>query len=351
MDKLSSIQRMIKFYRGEKIDRIPMLSCATMYAGKQYGLTSEEFYFDVKKSFDAQKKLYEQFGFDDVPCYDLPHGEVLDLGGELFIPKSKSVELPYMKKYVINSLEDAWSYTIPPLEQRKFTKYRIKFLKYAKEKGERSVSISAGSPFTIIGSMVETGLFMRWLQKEPDTIYHLLKIAIQYLNETADILIEKFGLENCSVSSNYPFESNNLISPKLFKKYAFPSMMEIHEIFRSKGLAKYGIHLCGNQNKNLEFFRELGLRNRSFISSDEQNNLKYVSEILGNDNIYGGNVSTKLLVHAKPQDVYKEATRIISEMKYNAGGFIIMPSCDLPINTKPENLLAILEAVRQNGKY
>ena len=38
-------------------------------------------------------------------------------------------------------------------------------------------------------------------------------------------------------------------------------------------------------------------------------------------------------------------------MKYNEGGFILMPSCDLPINTKPENLKAMLQAARVYGKY
>ena len=43
MNSLSSEERMQRFYSGEKIDRVPMLSCATMYAGWQKGLTSEEF--------------------------------------------------------------------------------------------------------------------------------------------------------------------------------------------------------------------------------------------------------------------------------------------------------------------
>lgn len=351
MDKLSSQERMERFYSGETIDRVPMLSSATMYAGRQKGLSSREFYFDVEKSFHAQMCICEENGYDDTPCYDLPRGEILDFGGELIIPDTKKVELPYVKKFRICSLEEAWNYTLPPVKERKFTEYRIHFLKYARTQGIFSVSVSAGSPFTMVGSMVETGLLMRWLIREPEVVFHLLEIAIQYLSETADILIREFGIENCSVSSNYPFESNQLISSKNFRKYAYPSMMEIHEILREKGLKSFGIHLCGNHNKNLEYFRDLGLNDRSFISSDEENSLKRVAETLGKENIYAGNISSRLLVNGTPEQVYTQAKQVIEDMKYNEGGFILMPSCDLPVNTKPENLNAMLQAVRKYGKY
>lgn len=351
MNNLSSEERMRRFYSGEKIDRVPMLSCATMYSGWQKGLTSEEFYFDVKKAFQAQKDVCEENGYDDLPCYDLPHGEMLDLGGELVIQKEGKVTLPLVKRFRIESLEEAWEYQLPPMDERRFTKFRIEFSKYAETQGQMGVSISAGSPFTMVGSMVETGLLMRWLVKEPDVIKHLLKIAEQYLSETADLLIQEFGIERCSVSSNYPFESNHLISPRIFKKFAYPSMMEIHEKLRAKGLSSFGIHLCGNHNKNLEFFKDLNLAPGSFISSDEENSLKKVSKVFGEEYIYAGNVSTKLLVDGTKEQVYHQSREIIEEMKYNKGGFILMPSCDLPINTKPENLDAMLQAACDFGKY
>lgn len=351
MNKLSSEERMERFYSGEKIDRIPMLSCATMYAGQQEGLNSKEFYFDVEKSFVAQQKVCQRGGYDDTPCYDLPHGEMLDFGGNLIIPETEGVALPKVGGFPICSLEDAWDFKLPPVKERLFTQYRIAFLKYAEKRGNMGVSIGAGSPFTMVGSMVETGVLLRWMVKEPDTVRHLLDLAIDYLCETADIFIREFGLERCSVSSNYPFESSHMISPKNFEKFAYPAMMEIHERLRRKGLQSFGIHLCGNHRKHLQYFKDLGLHDRSFISSDEENPLTEVAEVLGRDNIYGGNVSSRLLVQGSPEEVFKQSKRIIEEMKGNEGGFVLMPSCDLPINTKPENLNAMLRAACEYGTY
>ncbi len=348
---LTSGQRMARFYRGEKIDRVPMLSCATMYAGWQKGLSSEEFYFDVKKAFHAQKEIAWENGYDDVPCYDLPHGEILDLGGELAIPETGRVGLPMVKRFAVNSAEDALAYELPPMEKRRFTRLRIAFLRYAKSQGQNGVTISAGSPFTMVGSMVETGLLMRWLIKEPELVRRLLRKAVQYLSETADLFIQEFGLENCSVSSNYPFESNPLISPRNFERFAYPAMMEIHEEMRKKGLQNFGLHLCGNHVKTMAYFKDLNLAPGSFISLDEENPLTETAKALGEEMIYAGNISTKLLVGGTPEQVYRQSERAIREMKYHKGGFILMPSCDLPINAKPENLKAMLDAACEVGKY
>lgn len=336
-----------KIYDKEKINPVLFFSNGALYAGKQKGLSSEEFYFDMKKSYTAQREIYEIHGSDDKPYYDLPHGEILDLGGELIIPESTYIQLPKVKRYPINSLDEAKFYSLPTIKKRKFTDLRIEFFEFVKKEGNVGVSISAGSPFSIVGYMVEPNLLMRWIVKEPGIVQKLLDQAIQYLCETADIYIEKFGVNNCSVHSNYPFESNDLISPRHFKKFALPAMIDIHEKLRNKGLKKYSIHLCGNHNKNLEYFKKLKLEEGSFISCDEKNDLKDVSKVLGSQYTYGGNVSTNLLIEGRPSEVFEESVTIIQEMKHNGGGFALMPSCDLPIDAKPQNIHAMFEAVKK----
>lgn len=334
-------------YNNENTSIVSFFSNGALYAGKQKGLSSEEFYFDMGKSYIAQKEIYKMHGSDDLPYYDLPHGEILDLGGQLIIPKSLNLQLPIVKKFPINSLDEAKSYTLPPINKRKFTNLRTKFFEFVTNKEGLCVSISAGSPFSILGYMVDPNLLMRWMVKEPEIVENLLDKSIQYLCETADIYIEKFGLENCSVHSNYPFESNDLISPKHFEKFALPAMIDIHEKLRSKGLKNYSIHLCGNHNKNLQYFKELKLEDGSFISCDEKNDLKKVSKILGTKYKYGGNISTRLLIEGNPEEVFEQSSKIIQEMIHNEGGFALMPSCDLPINSNPKNLNAMLRAIKQ----
>jgi uroporphyrinogen decarboxylase len=348
-DEMTSVERWAHFYGDGKIDRVPVLSFATMYAGRRKGLTSNEYYFDVEKGYQAQKEFILEEGFDDSPCLDIPHAEMLDFGGEVGFSLDNRVELPWVKKYPIQSEQDAENYMLPPMEKRLYTKKRIEFYDYAKSLGQTGVGIGLGSPFTLVGYLVETSLFMKWLVKRPDLVFRLLKIMEEYLTQTADVLIERYGVENCSASANVPFESNDLISAKMFEKYSLPGLVHMYQMARKKGISNCNLHICGRHMKTLHFFKELKLNNRSFISIDELNDIEKVADVLGDGNVIAGNVSCKLLVSGNSEAVYRESANLIDRMKYHDGGFVLMPSCDLPIDTKFENLKAMIQAARDKS--
>lgn len=350
IDKMTSEERMSKLFSGEKIDRVPFISSATMYAGNMMGLSSEEFYFDVKKSFHAQDWIIKMHVCDGSPCLDIPNGEVIDFGGKLIVRGEKCVKLPIVQ-HPIENIKDALNYKLPDIKDWNFLKKKIEFADYARTQGIKNVSITAGSPFTFVGSMVEMTQLMKWIRKEPKLVEYLISISEEYILKSADKMIEHFGIENCSVSSNYPFENNEIISPSMFEKISLPSIKRIHEKLRKKGVKDFSIHLCGNHNKNLDLFKEIDLEKGSFISLDERNDLVKVRKTLGEDYIYAGNISTNLIVEGSPDEVYKAAENTINIMKDNKSGFVLMPSCDLPINAKTVNLYAMLKACREVGSY
>ena len=346
---MSSKERWSHFYGDGKIDRVPVLSFATMYSGLHEGLTSEEYYFDIAKGYAAQKAIIEKDGFDDSPCLDIPNAEVLDFGGSLCFANKSRMELPIVERYPINSEQEADEYVLPNVEDRLYTQKRIEFYDYAKSLGQTGVGIGLGSPFTLVNYLVEPTLLMSWLVKRKDLVKRLILIVMDYLSQTADILIDRYGVENCSASANVPFESNNMISVKMFEEFSLPYLVEMYDVARNKGIASFGLHICGNHMKTLNHFKELKLSSRSFISTDERNNIEDVASILGEGNVVAGNVSCRNLVSATPSEVYRESRALVETMKHHAGGFVLMPSCDLPINAKPENLKAMLQAAIDCG--
>lgn len=349
-DAMSSGERMERFFRGEAIDRVPFISSATMYSGRVMGLTCQEFYFDAQKSFQAQSRVLESICCDGSPCYDLPSGEVLDFGGSISFPEEQTVSLPIVG-HPIRSVEEAQAYRLPELTDGLNFQKKMEFSRYALSHGNSSAHISGGTPFTMVGSMTEPSLMLRWIRKEPALIHRLLDLAEEYLFEFAKHTVAEFGAKRCSVTYNFPFENNAFINSKIFAEISLPSILRLHEKFIALGLESFSLHLCGDHRKNLDIFREIPLSDRSFISVDERNDLRDVRSCLGERHIYAGNLSSNLLVHGTSKEVYREAGAIIQSMKYNEGGFVLMPSCDLPINTKAENLTAMLRACRDFGSY
>lgn len=347
---MSKKERMHHFYQGKPVDRVPFMSSATMYSGKCMGLNSKEFYYDIEKSFHAQEFILKLHHCDGDPCLDLPNGEVLDFGGKIFFDHEDRLELPKVA-FPITTLNEAIDYRLPPQAEWRFLQQNIDFAKYAQGQGVGGASITAGSPFTMLGSLVDLSTLMVWLLEEPEVVHKLLDQMVDYLIRRGESMIGEFGLENCSVSGNVPLENNDILSSKMMEEFSLPYTKKVYDYFRERGIKSFGLHFCGNHNKNLEYYKTLNLNGGSFISVDERTDIEQVAKTLGQGNIIAGNVSSQLLVSGNPREVYQHSGEIIKKMKYHEGGFVLMPSCDLPLNTKSVNLNAMYQACLDYGSY
>lgn len=65
-----------------------------------------------------------------------------------------------------------------------------------------------------------------------------------------------------------------------------------------------------------------------------------------------GGISPALCIYGTPEKVFEEACKLLSDVK-EPGGFIFAGSrvAGIPDETKPENLRALIEAVRKCGRY
>ena len=346
-ERMSSKDRVEKLFKGEKIDRIPFFSNATIYAGVLGRLKSEEFYLNQELSYEVQRLTLNLHNCDGNPAFDFPGYAGLFFGGEIKFKDNPHLGIPILKPFV-KSLDDIDKLDMPNLNKNLNLKERINFLKILDKNGV-SIPITMGSPLEIAGNICDAGLLLKLFRKNTDKLHILLSYATNYLKQLGDITIEIFGVDKCSCSANFPLDS--LISPKLFEMYSLPYFYEIYEYFKEKGVKSYSLHLCGNHNKNLNYFKEMNLPDRTFISLDEKVDLELASSFLGDKYILGGNVSTSILISASPSEVYNASRNIITRNKFRDGGFVLMPSCTLPPYTPPLNVFAMYRACKDYGRY
>lgn len=325
--------------------KIPYITSSNIYAGNIAGLTAEEFFFDVEKSFWAQKHCIDLHGCSGSPGFDLPGWTGCDFGSQIDFGHSHKVTIPKFKRYAVSSLDEAYNLKLPVLDECFAFNKRLDFYRLARQHGYMA-SLPAGSPLEVLGHITEPSFIFRWIRKEPKAIHHLLGLATDYLLEVCHRYIEAFGSENCSAFSCYPMESNDLTSPKSVKEYSLPYMKKIHETLMAHGVTQFGIHLCGDHRYNLEFFKELSLPKGSFISVSEKMDILHVADSLGHDHVYGGNVPTALLKSGTYDKVYAYAHQLIKRVMEADLNFYLMPSCDLPPDTPPINLHAMGAAAR-----
>jgi uroporphyrinogen decarboxylase len=64
-----------------------------------------------------------------------------------------------------------------------------------------------------------------------------------------------------------------------------------------------------------------------------------------------GNVSTTTLLKGSREDVDREARVACQKALGNPGGFVLGSGCEIPFETPPENLDALIDAARKYGRH
>jgi uroporphyrinogen-III decarboxylase len=73
-------------------------------------------------------------------------------------------------------------------------------------------------------------------------------------------------------------------------------------------------------------------------------------EEIGDHMCIFGDVSASRLVMGSPQEVDEYCHRLIEEVG-KGGGFILAGGCEIPANSRPENLKALINSVYKYGYY
>ncbi|WP_303150167.1 uroporphyrinogen decarboxylase family protein [uncultured Cloacibacillus sp.] len=351
MKELSIQERMEYLYQGKTIDRVPLITNATLFSGIFARLNSQDFLCNAHNMYYAQEQTRGLF-----ECHGAPSFCHTNWLAECFGASNKYQETPWgfsvpQIKPVICSESDAESLSCPPLEGQFVLELRQNFIDTARANGRKMVGVTAGSVVEIAAQITKTNLFMNWLKKNPKLIYHICNVITEFLLKLIDRDIAKYGAENCTALFFYPLESHEIMSPDLLNKFSWPYIFDMHKILQEKGIRNFSEHLCGSQNNNLPVYKELKIPARACFSLDERTDLKLASRILGCEHIIMGNVNTCILATGTAQQVFEKCREILNIGKGCEGGFILSPSCDLPPNTPPLNLYAMQRAVRQYGKY
>jgi uroporphyrinogen decarboxylase len=146
-------------------------------------------------------------------------------------------------------------------------------------------------------------------------------------------------------------ESNQLISPKHIEQFALPAHVEYIAGLNTLGITRYFFHICGDQERNLQFLSEISSwPHPAVISIGHEVDLREAARSFPNDIIYG-NIDPRIIQSGSPQEVYNESRKTIEIGKTIRGGFILAPGCDLPVTASRENVFAMARAVKDAGIY
>ena len=346
--EMSPRERLHALLTRKKPDRIPCMPFVLGYPARLSQIPLGDIYSKPEVCFKAHLMAWERHGYDSIPFYSYASFGAWELGGEIEFPYADYHQAPIVTRTAIQTPDDVERLTVPDPREAGIVPNMIEFAKICRRNNFPAVFF-AGSPFNVGASAIGVERMMRWMIKEPDLLHLALKKITNFLIAIAQCFVAEFGAGNCIALDGMGYDSNGLISSQQFYNFSMPYILEVHERVLAMGVPAFISHLCGDHNQNLKYWKDIPCGNPGITTIASQVDLESAIEIFGERHIIAGNLNTISILTETPEKVMEISRETILKGKNNPAGFILMTECELPPDTPPANVDAMVKAVREFG--
>jgi len=340
--ELNSRERVLRFFRKEEIDRVPVFSGfgnVTVHGLEKYGWRFAEIHSDARKMASMAASTSQLFGFE---CAVVPFDmgvEAEALGaGVNFYPNHTDVLYPTISKKVAEKVEDLNLQVPSDLAKAGRIPLVVESIHLLKEEVGDQVAIGSWvlGPYTLAGQLVDIGDLAKMAVKKPDMVN-------KALDTLAGVLIEMSGIYREAGADYMTIREMgagpDILSPRIFRSLIRPHLEKVFAAIESPKI----LHICGDTNSIVE---QMALCGADAISVDQKNNVAESRKEVGPDMFILGNIDPYgVVVKGKPDDV-ENAVKDAIDNGVNA----IWPGCDIFPTVPRENMEALMAATQKYGK-
>lgn len=339
---MTSYERYIAVCELREPDRVPVSPLIMTFAARLAGILYSDYCRYGELMAQAQLQCIRRFGYDSVNVTSDAVRESEAVGAPVYWQEDEvpaAGEEPFIK-----SRDDLKQLRLPdPLGDNRMHE-QIKALKILREElGDGEVVYGwVEAPFQESAMLRNINYLMMDIYENPELVHELMRFSLEMELE--------FGLAQIEAGARFIGVGDaiaSLISPDHYREFNYPYVAELVAGLKKAG-ARVKYHACGNTTALLPLFAELGA---DIINLDALIDLAEAKRVLGDKVCIKGNFDpTQVLLHGTPETV-KEAARQCIRDGGQGGGFILSPGCEVPRDTPPENLEALVEAAKTYGRY
>lgn len=344
-------QLLFRALRNEPVDVVPWVPFAGVHAGQLVGYSAREVLTDADKLFEALLAVNRTYGPDGQPVvFDLQiEAEILgcDLLWADKAPPTVASH-PLADHLVVPT-------QLPSPSDGRLPMILDVMRRMKAEVGDRTALYGlVTGVFTLASHLRGTEIFMDMFD-QPDFLRDLLAYARDVVQRMAELYVNA-GMDVIAVVD--PLVSQ--ISPRHFKKLLSEPYGAVFDAIRQQG-AYSSFFVCGDATKNIEVMCQTG---PDSISIDENIDLAEAKAVTDRYNItMGGNIPltthmllgtqldnmkfvVDLLDRIAPEGAPRDASSGPAQRNAVPRSFILAPGCDMPYDVPAENVVGVLQAVR-----
>ncbi len=333
MNSIELINAAIHF---EKADRTPVIAQVFGHAATLAGKALGDYVRDGELLANCQIKALEYYGYDAVFALMDVNVETEAMGSVLTYRKN---QYPIVKSYAFSKDTNVDTLKLPnPYEAGRMPEL-IKAVTILRRKvGDEVLVVGCVlGPLTLTTQLIGIEKTLYLAMDEPQIFSHLLDFS------TKIAII--FGVAQIEAGAHLPVvfdpsASPAVVPPKFFREFELPRLEKVFRALKEAGAAANWLHIAGPVENILTIYPEFGVNIANFDY--------YVNPLDAQRAVpktcLDGNIKSLSFVVATPQEIAVESSKLL-DLFADRNGFILSSGCEIPPESKPENVKALVSAV------
>ena len=333
---MNSFTRVMNRLQGKPVDRIPNMSIVMMFAAKEVGITFGQYCSDYRLLAEGALRCYEKYGIDMVCAISDPMREAEGFGTQVVIPEDG---VPYAAVKRLQKLSDIDSLKVIDPSAGLRMSDRVEAVRLLRQQVENDVPVIGwveGALAECCDLMHMQEVFINMLD-EPEAIRHLIEICTEQ-----GILFAKAQVEAGAHIIGLGDAATSLIGPALYAEFVLPYQKRMIRAIHDMGVP-VKLHICGNINPVMHLVAQTGA---DMVDCDFMVDMERAADILPQGTAICGNFNPVEIMLQGTAERVKEETRRCMDLGRRNNNFVA-PGCEVPKDTPPENMLALLEALKE----
>jgi putative methylcobalamin:coenzyme M methyltransferase len=340
-DKMTPDERARAIAEKRDYDRIIMDPFLGEIKARLIGKNTRQYWRNEDNLVMGDVEAVNRFGLDGMGVGPNAYGIAEAMG---IVPHYPEQGLIYVEKHPIDSINEVGKLKDITLDSGSLRMYYNATARLREiADGFCGVGVSVSGPITLAGFVLGTDKLLKSMIKSPDKVH----LFLRYITENVKYVVDKFSALDVGFSMADPIASCTMISPKMYKDFAYPYTVEISLYIKERSGRAPSYHICGNTRKIWEYIKELDI---GVFSVDNEMDIDETCEFFADSKMIAGNVApVATICNGSKLDIEREVKKCILAGRKCKNGFMLAPGCNLPLVTTDEKIDMFLDAGRKYG--
>jgi MtaA/CmuA family methyltransferase len=329
---MNGCERLMAMMEGRPVDHLPVMPITMMFAADQIRMPYGKYAADYRVMVEGQVRTAERFNLDFVSGISDPAREAADCGANVRYFDDQPPAIDEADARLADTAALA-SLKIPdPLGGGRMHD-RVKAVDLFKQRVGKRLLIEGWveGPCAESADLRGINALMMDFLDEPafvhDLFHFCIEMAIRFAKAQVDAGADIIGIGDAAAS---------LVGPAIYEEFVWPEEKRLVDAIHAMGV-KTRLHICGNTAAILGPMGKLGC---DIVDLDYPASMAAARAAMGPDQMLLGNIDpVRVLRNGTPSSI----TAALDECHRRAGKrFVVGAGCEVPRDTKPENMAALV---------